>query len=54
MVEYSLAKAEIEGSSPFFRLDFSLSSSLLQKYIFFVAYRRQYAKRWLANYNHLS
>ena len=49
MVEYSLAKAEVEGSSPFFRLDFFPFSSLLQKQIFFVAYRRQYAKRWLAN-----
>jgi hypothetical protein len=26
MVEYSLAKAEVEGSSPFFRLSFSLPS----------------------------
>lgn len=31
MVEYSLAKAEVEGSSPFFRLGFSFFSSVLQK-----------------------
>jgi hypothetical protein len=56
MVEYNLAKAEVEGSSPFFRLGFSLPSFLLQKSIFFVAqyYTRQYDRRWLANCNHLS
>ena len=36
MVEYSLAKAEVEGSSPFFRLGFSLLSFVFSKSIFFV------------------
>ena len=35
MVEYSLAKAEVEGSSPFFRLGFYSLSFLLQNSIFF-------------------
>ena len=66
MVEYSLAKAEVEGSNPFFRLGFSLPCFLLQKSIFFVALRparvgadtrsavANTPPTALANYNHLS
>ena len=62
MVEYSLAKAEVEGSSPFFRLGLFPPSFLPQKSIFFscLRYREGIANksrgplRCLANGNHLS
>ncbi len=62
MVEYSLAKAEVEGSSPFFRLGFFSLGFLPQKSIFFLlpkvpeesSRQKQGPLRCLANRNHLS